>query len=211
VQALVEAQADVMKSMSAHRGFYRNAAPPPMLPPPAELPRRERAPEPEDDDSDEDEEAHAPPAAQPDWVETVKPLVAIVTQQIVTTVMGMKSGGGAGGGSSLKDMLDWRQPAKRKAAAEQAALEAGEGDPGVPAVPAPSIEEQLADPATNRHVFTVLAMLTPEERTVAGKLAAELSPAEQAAWFKELSRLSVEDAAKKVREIVASVIKKPAA
>lgn len=209
VQVLVEAQADVMKSMSSARGFFRNAAPPPQLPPP-EPPRREADPKDESDDEDDEQEPPAP--AQPAWMEAVVPLVVMVTQQIVTMVMSMKSGNSDGGGFKLKDMLDWSQPAKRKAAAEQAALQSGERrDAEAPASPAPSVQAQLADPATGQHFFAILAALSLEERAVAGKLVAELSEAERAGWLKELKQLSVEDAVKKVREIVSSLIKKPAA
>jgi hypothetical protein len=208
VHVLVQAQAEVMKSMSTARGFFRNAAPPVMLAPP-EPPRRAPAREQETDDEEDGEEDEEEPyeavAQTAGWVENLKPLVEIVTQQIITAVMGMKGAGGGsgGGGIKLSEMVDWRR----------AALSAGEGDKKTEEAkaPAPSLKEQISDPAAMQHVIAVVAKLTPDERKMAQALANELSDAQRAQWFQQLRGLSVEKAAEEVRAILGDLATKPAA
>jgi hypothetical protein len=210
VQVLVEAQADVMKSMSSARGFFRNAAPP-MLPPP-EPPRR--APEPKEEEGEEEDDDEEPVAQQADWMESIKPLVAIVAQQIVTTVMGMKSGGGNGGGGGLQlgELLDWRRAAPQGPSTAPSALGTGEKSGAeVPAPPTPSVQEQLANPTTLQHVVAVMAQLTPNEQKLARLVASELAEPDRAHWFQELKALSVVDAVAKIRTVLGDAAKKPAA
>ena len=206
VHVLAEAQAEVMKSMSTARGFFRNAAPPVMLPAPEPV-RREAAREEESDEEYEDEEEDSPPASQQaDWVESVKPLVAVVTHEIMKALMGMKGAGGTGGGGlKLPELLDWRR------ASLGAGAGAGEKSDDAPAPTPPSVQEQLSDPAAMQHVIAVLGKLTAEERTMAQALANELSEEDRGLWFQQMRRLSVDEAAEKVRAIVGKLVKKPAA
>ena len=207
VQVLTEAQAEVMKSMSTARGFFRNAAPPVMLPPPP--PERSRREPESEEESEDDEEQDAPASPQADWVESLKPLVALVTQQIVTTVMSMKSAGGAEGsggnairGLKLSEILDWRR----------AALGAGEkGKDEAAAAPVPSVQEQLADPKTAQHVVAVMAQLTPGEQKMAQLVASELAEDDRARWFHQMNQLSVVDAVARIRSVLGDSIQKPAA
>ena len=205
VHVLVQAQAEVMKSMSTARGFFRNAAPQVMLAPPEparRAPAREQ--ETEEEDEEEEEEPYEAAAQSAGWVENLKPLVEIVTQQIIAAVMGMKGGGGSGGGGiKLSEMVDWRR----------AALSAGEGEKKTEEAkaPAPSLKEQISDPAAMQHVIAVLAKLTPDERKMAQGLANELSDAQRAQWFQQLRALSVEKAVEEVRVILGDLATKPAA
>jgi hypothetical protein len=52
------------------------------------------------------------------------------------------------------------------------------------------------------HFLMVQAMLTAEESAVARAAAKELSPAELRSWFEALSKLSVADAAARVRKLI---------
>lgn len=209
VQVLVEAQAEVMRSMSSARGFFRNAAPPVMLPAPPQPPepaRRRSEREDESDEEDEEEEYDEPSPQQSDWIENLKPVIATVTAEIMKALLGSKGGGGAGGGGlKLPEILDWRR------ASLGAGAEAVAKSDDATAPPAPSLQEQISDPATVQHAFTVLGKLTPDEQKAARMLAAELSDAERALWFQQLRRLSVDEAAEKVREILGKLVKKPAA
>lgn len=222
VQVLVEAQAEVMKSMSSARGFFRNAAPPVMLtapPPPPEPARRRSEREDESDEEDEEEEEYDEPAPQQSaWMENLQPVIATVAAEIMKALLGSKgSGGSGGGGLKLQELLDWRR------AALGAGAEAGGKSDDAPPAPsagsvapapaplAPSVQEQLSDPAALQHVVAVLGKLTPEERTMAQALSNELSEEERAKWFQQLRRLSVDEAAEKVRGIVGKLVKKPAA
>ena len=207
VQVLVDAQAEVMKSMSSARGFFRNAAPPVMLPPPQPPPARRGSELEEESDEEEDEEEYDEPAPQQSaWIENLQPVIATVTAEIMKALLGSKgSGGSGGGGLKLPELLDWRR------AALGAGAEAGGKSDDAPAPAAPSVQEQLSDPAAIQHVVAVLGKLTTEERTMAQALSNELSEEERAKWFQQMRRLSVDEAAEKVRGIVGKLVKKPAA
>lgn len=218
VQALTEAQAELMKSMASSRGFYRNAAPQvivaPAQPPPAPaLPaaRADEANEEEEEDEDGDYDESAP--AQNDLVETLKPLVAVAAQQIVTTIMGFTTGGNkSGSGVKLSEVLNWNKASASGKAARAAVLEAGEqADETASQEAIPSAKEMLADPKVQAHLFAIMTKLTPEEKEIATGLAKELSESEQARWFSQLKRLSVDDAVAKIRALVTSEPKAPAA
>ena len=66
----------------------------------------------------------------------------------------------------------------------------------------PTSELPPLDPATMAHFIAIQSTLSPEEGALAREVAGQLSPAELRAWFDELSKLSVDDAAKKIRKVV---------
>jgi hypothetical protein len=110
---------------------------------------------------------------------------------------------------NLAAMLDWRKAAPKP-------------DPEKRSKPARSTKEALGpatedsdeqsddrdtalppiDPSTMAHFIAVQSMLTPEESALAREVAAELKPAELRAWFDELSKLDVTEAAAKIRKVV---------
>jgi hypothetical protein len=82
------------------------------------------------------------------------------------------------------------------AAAEPAITSSDEAAAGVePMVPP-------LDRGAMAHFLLVQAMLTAEESAVARAAAKELSPAELRSWFEALSKLSVADAAARVRKLI---------
>lgn len=218
VQALTEAQAELMKSMASSRGFYRNAAPqvivaPSQQPPSPALPaaRADEANREEEEDEEGDYDEAEP--AQNDLVETLKPLVAVAAQQIVTTFMGFATGGNkSGSGMKLSEVLNWNKASASGKAERAAALEAGnESDAAAAQEPSPSAKEMLADPKVQMHLLAIMARLSPEEQEIAKGVAKELSESEQARWFAQLKRLSVDDAVAKIRSLIAPEPKAPAA
>jgi len=52
------------------------------------------------------------------------------------------------------------------------------------------------------HFIAIQSSLSPDEAALAREVAGQLSPAELRAWFDELSKLSVPDAAAKIRKVV---------
>lgn len=218
VQALTEAQAELMKSMASSRGFYRNAAPqvivaPSQQPPSPALPaaRADEANREEEEDEEGDYDEAEP--AQNDLVETLKPLVAVAAQQIVTTFMGFATGGNkSGSGMKLSEVLNWNKASASGKAERAAALEAGdESDAAAAQEPSPSAKEMLADPKVQMHLLAIMARLSPEEQEIAKGVAKELSESEQARWFAQLKKLSVDDAVAKIRSLIAPEPKAPAA
>ncbi len=96
-------------------------------------------------------------------------------------------------------LLDWR-----KAKPKQAATEVGpagsttETATAAPAAPAPAL-----DMAQTRRFIEIQQALTPEEAALARRAAGNLSPAEIAAWLKQLSDVSLEDAIRMIRTHIA--------
>lgn len=220
VQVLTEAQAELMKSMASSRGFYRNAAPqvivtPAPAPAAPALPAARDVDESEEDEEEGDEEGDydEPAPAQNDLVETLKPLVAVAAQQIVTTIMGYTTGGTkSGSGVKLSEVLNWNKASASGKAERAAVLEAGEeSDEAAAQEEIPSAKEMLADPKVQMHLLAIMARLNPEEKEIATGLARELSEDEQARWFFQLKGLGVDDAVAKIRSLIAPVPKAPAA
>jgi hypothetical protein len=208
VQVLAHSQADWIKALSANRSLFRNAAPV-VMPAPVPEPPRRALPDPEDDDGDVDRNDEGGGSAPgDDWVETLKPLVAIAVQQAVTTLIGMKSNReGTGSGMQLGDMLDWRRAAERGQAAKAApalpdATSDARTDAELKRPSAPSLQQQLNDPATMAHIFAILSKLSAEESAMARGIAGELSESDRARWFQELKHLSVDDAVAKIRTLL---------
>src|SRR5687768_14801908 len=115
-----------------------------------------------------------------------------------------------GGGKmpDLASMLDWRKaapsapPAKKQAklaASSTAQVEApqGTGDDTDSQEPPP------LDPAAMAHFVAIQSQLTPEESAIAREVASTLTAAELRAWIEELRELSVPDAVKKIRSLIA--------
>lgn len=99
---------------------------------------------------------------------------------------------------SLAALFDWRKatpateatPKKRKAKAS-----------ATPTEDAPASEPPI-DPSVMAHFVAIQATLSPEEAALAREVAGQLNPTELRAWIDELSKLSVPDAAAKIRKVV---------
>jgi hypothetical protein len=71
--------------------------------------------------------------------------------------------------------------------------------------PTPSISHlPPLDPKTMVHFVAIQQTLTPQEGQRARAIAADLSPNELRGWFDELSKLSVPEAAAKIRALIGS-------
>ncbi|HEU0029895.1 MAG TPA: hypothetical protein VFQ53_04625 [Kofleriaceae bacterium] len=135
---------------------------------------------------------------------------ALIAQLMPLLVSGLASGNVKM--PSLAAMLDWRKaaPSAKPANTDHAAKPAAHAtkEPLGPAIDNRHDDEQPAtglppiDPATMAHFVAVQAMLTPEESALAREVAAELKPAELRAWFDELSKLDVAEAAAKIRKVI---------
>ncbi|MEJ7598482.1 MAG: hypothetical protein WKG01_11280 [Kofleriaceae bacterium] len=136
-------------------------------------------------------------------------LNALVAQLVPMLVLGFTSGKMKL--PNLAGMLDWRKaaaeaehasparPHRARHAAKESLGPGVQGDPSTPQAPA---ELPQIDAATMAHFIAVQAMLTAEDSALARELAAELSPPELRAWFEELSKLGVAQAAEKIRKVV---------
>ena len=107
----------------------------------------------------------------------------------------------------LAALYDWRKaapaaedtvPKKRKPKASVATVESERA----PARADASTELPPIDPAMMGHFIAIQSSLSPDEAALAREVAGQLSPAELRAWFDELSKLSVPDAAAKIRKVV---------
>jgi hypothetical protein len=174
MRAVAESQAEWIKSISSARGFFRNA--PPQLPPP----------EPADSYDEDDEEDEADVKAS--WVEQLQPVIGLVVQQLVTSLMQPKSGNG-GSKLELADLLDWRRAGRKHEAV--AALPESNLDPK-------SLQTTLAGKA-----MAIGALLEPAEQARLMKLAPMLTKLagdpEISRMLAEVVAMSVEDAAVWVR------------
>lgn len=164
-----------------------------------------RKPRDVDDDGDdvdgEGDEVLAPPAGFD--------MNALVAQLVPMFVMSLTSGKMKMPG--LASLFDWRKAApaeteaprrtKRKIEAKQTANEPDTGKADEMATEADAALPPI-DPATMAHFIAIQSTLTPEEAVLAREVAGQLSPAELRAWFDELSKLDVEEAAHRIRKVV---------
>ena len=178
MRAVAESQAEWIKSISSARGFFRNA-PQLQLPPPAEAPETE-----DDDEDDEDDTDH-----KPDWVQSLQPIVGMVVQQLITSIMTPKKpvvpADEPKSKWELADLFDWRRVERKRHEVEPAL------DPG-------ALQQALAGKA-----MAIGALLEPTERARLMKLAPMLSKLaadpEISKMLTELVSMSVEDSAAWVR------------
>lgn len=137
-----------------------------------------------DDEDDDGTDATAPSAFD---------LNALVAQLVPLLIAGL--GTGKVKAPKLAEMLDWRKAARASGTTDASGSKANEPVPATPAMPP-------LDAATMAHFVAVQATLTPDEGELARELASELAPAELRAWIDELSKLSVPDAATKIRTVI---------
>lgn len=149
----------------------------------------------DDDDQDDVEEVSAA-AASPTF-DFVNTLVAQIVPMLINGMSGKKM-------PKLAAVLDWRkaQPNAEESSDRSQAGEVSNEEPGEPAEPPP------LDPKMMGHIIAIQSALAPAEAALARQLAAELTPAEQRAWFHELTSLSVPDAVSKVRSLLNTMSKK---
>ncbi len=130
---------------------------------------------------------------------------------LVAQVMPLLVGGLASGKLKMPnvgEMLDWRKAAKSSSNndSEKKPTKERLGPPTENEGAGASAEQSASlppiDAATMAHFISVQSMLTPEESALAREVAAELKPAELRAWFDELSKLDVAEAAAKIRKVV---------
>jgi hypothetical protein len=146
----------------------------------------------EDDEGDAEEGASTSSSPSFDFVNT---LVAQVVPMLLSSMSGKKM-------PKLAAVLDWRkaQPATESTADTDAAETDSKQEPPTEVPP--------LDPKMMGHIIAIQAALPPDEAALARQLAAELTPAEQRAWFDELTSLSVPDAVAKVRGLLKSMSKR---
>jgi len=130
-------------------------------------------------------------------------LNAIVGQVVTALVGSIASGSFKVPGVGA--LLDWRKAAP--AQVEPPQLSAPAQPKTKPAkVKIPVVEKETAlpplEPAMLGHFAAVQAALSPEDRALAQEVAKDLGPAELRAWFDELSKLSVSDAAARIRTVI---------
>lgn len=145
-----------------------------------------------DDDSDDELDAPAPSASPSlDFLNT---LVAQIVPMFINSMSGKKM-------PRLAAVLDWRKAQPSAAASDTQASEAESAEDD-------ASEPPPLDPKMMGHIIAIQAALPPNEAALARQLATELTPAEQRAWFHELTALSVPDAVAKVRSLLNTVSKK---
>jgi len=107
-------------------------------------------------------------------------------------------------------LLDWSRAAGKATGHSSAApsLPIGAGN-SVPSdsyggsTSEPAVATPQVDPAAQGQLLQILAELTPDEAARAQQLAGALTPAERGTWINELLSLSVADATKRVRVVIA--------
>lgn len=162
---------------------------------PARLPRLTDG---ADDDEGEDSKGAEETPATFDINAIVGQLVPVLMQAIANGNLKVPG---------LAALFDWRKaapaaedtvPKKRKPKASVATVESERA----PARADASTELPPIDPAMMGHFIAIQSSLSPDEAALAREVAGQLSPAELRAWFDELSKLSVPDAAAKIRKVV---------
>lgn len=175
MRSVAESQAEWIKAISSARGFFRNA-------PPLQLAAQS---EPQYSDNKEDDE----PEPKASWVDALQPVVGMVVQQLVTSVLAPKSPTDNSPKLQLADLFDWRRAAGKR---EPASL------PDNTAIDPKALQQALAGKA-----LAVGALLDPSERARLMKLAPMLvklaADPEVARMLAELVAMSVEDSAAWVR------------
>lgn len=179
MRAVAESQAEWIKAISSARGFFRNA-------PQLQLPARA---EERDDEHEEDDDASERKA---DWVEQLQPIVGVVVQQLIASIMEAKKPADAAQKLELADMLDWRRAAAKHETAQLAhASTEATLDPF-------ALQQALAGKA-----MAIGALLEPDERVRLMKLAPMLGKLagdpEISKMLSKLVAMSVEDSAAWVR------------
>ncbi|HWO21288.1 MAG TPA: hypothetical protein VNO30_21120 [Kofleriaceae bacterium] len=171
-------------------------------------------------DDDDDDAAPTPPAGFD--------LNAVVAQLVPAVISGIASGKLKIPG--LAAMFDWRKAAPTAATddSEPAPTEREEREKREPTAARPprakaqreptaespkesspsAVELPPIDPKTMAHFVAVQAMLTPEESALAREIAGALEPAALRAWFDDLSKREVAEAAYKIRSFIAGTVKK---
>ena len=206
VHVLADAQADWIKSIASSRGFFRNA-PPPLLPAPPESPKRDAD---DEDEEDDDDEANAPAGPQ-DWVEKLGPIVAIVAQQVMTTLAARFSGAAPAGGAKpgmkfeLADMFNWKRAHER--ATESRAEKPAALPPTAAATMNPAELLGVLPPAVLQKLMQVRGLLSADEQQRAMQLIGALDAADVPALVAHLQPMPAEQ----VAEFLRAQIAKPAA
>lgn len=156
----------------------------------------------DDDDDDDDEESSDSGDVTPagfDINTMVGQLVPVLMQAVMSGNLKLPN---------LAALFDWRKAAP---VTTEAAPKKRKPKPQ----PAPAVENEAAptptteptglppiDPAMMGHFIAIQSSLSPEEAALAREVAGQLNPTELRAWFDELSKLSVPDAATKIRKVV---------
>ena len=163
---------------------------------PARLPRLTDG---ADDEEGEDANGAAETPASFDINAIVGQLVPVLMQAIANGNLKLPG---------LAALFDWRKAApaatdtapkkRRSRATPVATVESGAATARADA----STELPPIDPAMMGHFIAIQSSLSPDEAALAREVAGQLSPAELRAWFDELSKLSVPDAAAKIRKVV---------
>jgi hypothetical protein len=114
--------------------------------------------------------------------------VEALVGQLVPVLVSALSGKGK---LDLPSLVDWRKAAKTNASLE------------APSTTKPTPSAMAIEPATMAHLLAVQASLDPKEVTFVREVAKELGPDELRGWLDQLRTLSVPDAVRRVRGLIA--------
>ena len=202
LRAVIESQADWVKSIGSARGFQRNAAP--LLPLP-EPPHND-----EDDDEDDDEPAQnktiydvlAPLAEH--WAPSVKPLMSMLAGG--AGAKALASGPAAPPGDSslaskprweLRDLVDLNYAAAKAKAKKEATLAASTTN---------SLQARvMTDPKMMAHFLAINSLLAPDEAAQILALGERISEDQQEWLIAQVSGLNPADAAVLLRTTIAEL------
>jgi hypothetical protein len=115
----------------------------------------------------------------------------------------------AGGASSTKARTDAKAGPKESSEAPSETAAAPTPPATAPTDAATETELPPLSPQVMAHFLAIQSALTPEEAALARAAAAELSPHDLRAWFEQLSAMSIPDAAKRVRGLLAASLATP--
>lgn len=218
VQALAEAQADFLKSMSSARGFFRNAAPAPALPAP---PAANDAGDDDDDDNDDESDEEIQPAAPTNYFDLLMPFSEAIAGKVADMVPGLfvampakqaqptdAAPSGATSESPDPDLASRSFEARelfdigyahRKGEAKRAAT--GRSAPAVPLQ-----ARIMKDPQLVRQIMAIKSALAPDEiETLLSAAAATWSDAEQAQFLATIKPLPADHAVVFCREVITTI------
>jgi hypothetical protein len=108
---------------------------------------------------------------------------------------------------NLGAIFDWRKAKPEETAEKAPAVQNVAASTTPPSSAAPEKKSTFVqlpplDPKMMQHFLTIQAHLDPKEAQLAREAAKEIGPEQLRVWFDELSKLSVPDAVKRIRELV---------
>lgn len=220
IQALAEAQADFLKSMSSARGFFRNAAPPPVLPAPAPPAANDAGDDDDYDENDDESDEEVQPAAPTNYFDLLMPFSEAIAGKVADLVPGLfvampakqaqpADAAASGATSESQDPDLASRPfearelfdigyAHRKGEAKRAATERS-----APAFPLHA--RVMRDPQLVRQIMAIKSALAPDEIETLMSAAGTWSDADQTQFLNTIKPLPATHAVVFCREVVATI------